>query len=452
MNYPERLQNAAILGAAGKMGSGITLLTALEMADQALKPENQNRNYTLWAVDVSETSLHGLMKYLKSQILKAAEKKTVALRGIYSHREDLVENADIIQEYVSFVMGIVRPVTRIENACDALIIFEAASENPSLKVNLFKSIESVNHNKPWYLTNTSSIPISYLEKEAGIAGRIAGFHFYNPPAVQKLVEMIYSDTTGEELKSFALRFAGNLRKTIVYSNDKAGFIGNGHFMRDILHAAEVTQALTGKLTFTQALWAVNRVSQELLVRPMGIFQLIDYVGIDVCRYIMQVMNPYYPGEDLHSLLLDRFFQAGIRGGQHPDGSQKDGIFRYEKGRPVAVFHPDTGAYEDIGSLQNAVKEFLGKLPDKIPAWKEMIRSGEKEKTLIAFFQDLKQTGTEGARLAEEYATASRRIAERLVSEGVALKAEDVNTVLMTGFFHAYGPINSYFESTTSPIL
>ncbi len=70
---------------------------------------------------------------------------------------------------------------------------------------------------------------------------------------------------------------------------------------------------------------------------MGIFQLIDYVGIDVVRFILAVMNPYNPSENLHSPLLDSLFDLNVKGGQNSDGSQKDGLLKYEKGKPVAVF-------------------------------------------------------------------------------------------------------------------
>ena len=81
MKYEERLQNVAVLGAAGKMGSGILLLTALEMADLSLKPEGKGKKFVIHAIDISDEALKGLMKYLRAQVLKAAEKKIVALRS-----------------------------------------------------------------------------------------------------------------------------------------------------------------------------------------------------------------------------------------------------------------------------------------------------------------------------------------------------------------------------------
>ncbi len=212
MIYEERLQNVSVLGAAGKMGSGILLLTAVEMADLSMKPENKDKSFVLNAIDVSPAGLAGLMKYLREQIRKVAERKTVQLRKVYADRDDLIENYDIIDEYIFDVMNVIRPVTNMSAAYDSNLIFEAVSENRALKVKLLSDIDRNNKNNPWYFTNTSSVPISLIESEAGIDGRVIGFHFYNPPAVQRLVELIKTNNTKEEVVEFAHLFAKNLRK------------------------------------------------------------------------------------------------------------------------------------------------------------------------------------------------------------------------------------------------
>ena len=141
MEYIDRIQNVTVLGAAGKMGSGILLLMALEMADQKLKPENKEKPFVLNAMDVTSGALPGLMKYIRAQVLKAAEKKVVALRKIYADRKDLIENAEIIDEYIEDVMSIIRPGTRIEVAYESTLVFEAVSENAALKAKLFSQID-----------------------------------------------------------------------------------------------------------------------------------------------------------------------------------------------------------------------------------------------------------------------------------------------------------------------
>ena len=166
------------------------------------------------------------------------------------------------------------------------MIFDAVPEDLDLKLRLLKKTAGKNRTRPWLFTNTSSIPIDELDAKAGLGGRIMGVHFYNPPAVQKLVELIRAKTTKGEVAEFAELFAKNLRKTVVRSRDRAGFIGNGHFMRDLLHAIGEAERLAGTMPLAEAIYTVNRVSQDFLVRPMGIFQLIDYVGLDVCQRIL----------------------------------------------------------------------------------------------------------------------------------------------------------------------
>ena len=444
MTYEERLQHVTVLGAAGKMGSGILLLTAVEMADLSLKPENKGKSFVLNAVDVSDEALSGVMKYLRSQVLKIAEKKAVALRAAYADKKDLIENYDIIDQYVFDVLSLVRPTTRLEAAFDSRMIFEAIKEDPDLKVNIFSRISSSNPYNPWFFTNTSSIPITELDEKAGLQGRIIGFHFYNPPAVQKLVEVIKSRHTLKEVEDFALAYAKNLRKIVVPSNDVAGFVGNGHFMRDILHATGELERFSNEFSFAEGVYVLNKISQDYLVRPMGIFQLIDYVGVDVCSYIMSVMNPNLADEELHSPVLDKYLAQGIRGGQFPDGSQKDGILKYEKGRPVAVFDIEKGAYIPFAEIQPKVDEKLGQMPSA-PAWKSVVGNILKESILQSYFTELKNLDGQGAELAKAYALKSCAIGRKLVSDGVAFSEKDVNTVLLTGFFHAYGPINNYLD-------
>lgn len=444
MTYEERLQNVTVLGAAGKMGSGILLLTALEMADLMLKPENKGKPFVLNAMDLSNEGLAGLMQYLRSQVLKIAEKKTVLLRKMYADREDLIENSEIINQYIVDVISIVRPTSRLEAAYESTLVFEAVNENKDLKVKIFKEIDDNNNHNPWFFTNTSSVPINILDREANLGGRVIGFHFYNPPAIQKLVELIWTDQTLPEAKDFAYEYAENLGKVVVPSNDYAGFIGNGHFMRDALYGITEAEKLSTELSMPEAIYAINKVSQDFLIRPMGIFQLIDYVGIDVVRFIMGVMNPFLEDENLHSALLDRLFDEGVKGGQNSDGSQKDGFMKYEKGRPVAVIDPESKQYIPFEKF-TLVDEKLGTTPDAGMIWKKVVRMKNKEEALQKFYTDMKGMDTLGARLSVAYGQRSNAIGKGLVADNVAHNEDDVNTVLLTGFFHAYGPINNYFD-------
>jgi len=312
---------------------------------------------------------------------------------------------------------------------------------------LFSQIKQNNPNDVWFFTNTSSVPIHLIDEEAALNGKVIGFHFYNPPAVQRLVELIKTDQTQADVVEFAYAYAKNLKKIVVPSNDFAGFIGNGHFMRDGLHGIKEAEKLAKdkNIPLHQAIYMINKVTQEYLIRPMGIFQLMDYVGIDVMQFILNVMNPFVKDEALHSDLLDKMMEQGVKGGQYSSGAQKDGFLKYEKGKPVAVWDVDNKKYVAFDEVQSAADKLLGNLPDSAVAWKVTLRMKNKEEVFSKFYADLKKTDTMGASIALSYGKRSKAIGEKLVSDQVAHNADDVNTVMLTGFFHAFGPINNYFD-------
>jgi 3-hydroxyacyl-CoA dehydrogenase len=445
MTYDEKLQNVSVLGAAGKMGSGILLLTAVEMCKLSLKPENKGKTFVLNAIDLSDEGLAGLASYIKAQVRKIAEKQTVWLREMYEDRADLIENGEIIDQYIFDVTNIIRSTTAMEVAYRSQLIFEAVSENPDLKVKILSQIDKNNPNSPWYFTNTSSVPIHLIEEKANLKGRVLGFHFYNPPAVQKLVELITTSNTNPIMVDFAYAYSKGLGKIIVPSNDIAGFIGNGHFMRDGLYGINEAKALTNKYSWPEAVYMINKITQDYLVRPMGIFQLMDYVGIDVMQYILKVMNPYMPEENLHSEILDEFISLNIKGGQMSSGAQKDGFLKYEKGKAVAAFDPKSKNYVSFEIFSAKCDADLGEMPNGHLPWKTAVRNKNKENVFSAFFTNMKASVTLGSKIALKYGANANKIGLKLVSDKVAANTNDVNTVMLTGFFHAFGPVNNYFD-------
>jgi 3-hydroxyacyl-CoA dehydrogenase len=445
MNLSERLENVAILGAAGKMGSGIALLLAKELAATRLTPEGKDKIYRLALIDVSETALDGLLTYIRSQMLKIAEKSVGQLRVLYADRKDLVENGEMISEFIAGAMSVIRPSADISAVAGATLVFEAVFENEDLKLKLLKQAREFADPDAWYLTNTSSIPIGGLDRKLELGGRLIGYHFYNPPAVQKLLELITTEETLPELKEAGVTLAKRLGKKVIPANDIAGFIGNGHFTRDGLHAIATADTLRAGGDWAPALYKMNRVSQDWLVRPMGILQLIDYVGVDVFQLILKVMNVYLPGQGLQSDFIDMLVKQKVLGGQNPNGSQKDGILKYAKGRPAAIYDPAKTEYVDFDAdgWSGAADRELGALPDGYRPWKALLMDGKKADALASHFSAVRAADNQGATLAVTYLKVSKAIGERLVADGVARNADDVNGVLTNGFFHLYGPINEY---------
>ncbi|WP_316414123.1 3-hydroxyacyl-CoA dehydrogenase family protein [Mesoterricola silvestris] len=437
------MQNVAVVGAAGKMGSGISLLLALELAYRSL--EDPKATFVLSLIDMNDSGLQGLLRYVRDQARKDGERQVNRLRALYRDRADLVENAEMVEAFVAEVMLHLRTGRTLALAKDALLVFEAAFEKEEIKFQIYDELAALCPPGTWFLTNTSSIPLHVLTHRCGIQGRMIGFHFYNPPAVQKLVELIPPEDCDPALEAGAEELALVLRKKTVPARDIAGFIGNGHFMRDGLRCIREMERLAPEHGFARAVHMVEKVSRDWLLRPMGMFQLIDYVGIDVFQLILRVMEKYLQ-EGLHSPLVDTLLEQGVRGGQTSSGAQKDGFLRYEKGRPVGILDPATRDYVPVDAAFAAdVEARLGPLPDPSLSWKALSRDPGRERKLRAHFAALKGLDSQGAAMARRHAADSRDIALDLVRQGVAARAEDVNAVLTLGFFHLYGPVNDFLD-------
>lgn len=450
MQLDEALRNVSVIGAGGKMGSGISLLLLQEMA--RLEAEKTGKvgsgAFRLDLIDQNERSLDSLRHYFREQTTKYAEKNINALRRYFANNPRLISNAEMIEAFVEGALDNVHFDTTLEKAKSSNLIFEAILEDVETKVQTFKKIHSINP-KAQFLTNTSSIPISLLDKQADLQGQVIGFHFYNPPAVQKLVEIIEGETTHPSLKILSFELAKRLQKKIVKSNDTAGFIGNGHFIREITFACQKVQELQKQHSLEEAVYLVNRVTQDWLLRPMGIFQLIDYVGIDVCQKILGIMHTYLNDETLHAEIIDQMVKIGVFGGQNSDGSQKNGFFQYDSKGIKGIYSLSKNQYLPINEVwMEKIDTSLGKLPEGYIPWKKLQFDPLKKEKIEHYFKALSNSITLGASLAKDFLFNSDIIAQNLVKEHTADSIEDVNQVLMNGFFHLYG---SHNLSTIDPL-
>lgn len=431
------LGHVAILGAFGKMGSGISLIVLAAMAEQELAVTGKLGHSRLHLVDANETVYADILTKIRKHLRDHAEKNIQALRTHFDNRPDLIENQEIIEEFVNGAIACIRVTTDCATIKKCNIVFEAVSENFDLKIKLFSTIKKSCEKIPFFLTNTSSIPISELADKSQLVGQIIGYHFYNPPQKQKLVELVIPKNTHSELIQVTELLTKALRKTTVPSHDVAGFIGNGHFMREILLADK----MLGKEYTKIPEW--DGITRDLLIRPMGIFQLVDYVGLDVCQAILTVMSKYLK-RDLSSPLINLFMSIGIKGGQNPDGSQKNGFFQYEKYKIAGYYSLENKTYIPLPKIdfkKVAINVFNG-----YSSWKEIgMQTPESKNTYFKnYFKALFASNEISAKVACLYLMGSRKIAEELVNDGVANNMDDVNKVLMLGFQHAYGPGNLYY--------
>ncbi len=455
--WEERMRAVAVLGAAGKMGSGIAWVVLKAMADLDGRGNGVpgSGQFDLVLIDSrsdAAPAFKRLREYLRGQLLKAAEKSIGKLREWAQDRPDLIENGEIIQAYVDGAMSILRCESDPAGAKGARLVFEAVFENLELKRDLYARLKGLCAPDTVFLSNTSSIPISLLDRSVGLDGRILGFHFYNPPAVQKLVEMISASQTRPETIALGRELGKVFGKIIVPSNDMAGFIGNGHFIRELLFAFTKYRELRALHGDAEALVLVNRATQDFLIRPMGVFQLLDYVGLDVFSMILEVMRKHALPEAAGDALfadadLDAWLAAGVRGGQLGSGEQQDGLFRYELNKIAGVMDPASLAsgkgitYVTLAGtdLFGKAVDSLGPLPAGHSPWSAMAKDPNKQAKLAGYLDALKRAPGLGARLGREFLDHSHTVGEALVRTGVAASAGDVSKVLMNGFFHLHGP-------------
>ena len=431
------VKNISVLGASGKMGRGIVLLFARSILQFNLKHQEKRQ---IFAFDIASDGLEKMLLYIELQSIKYAEKNSETIRELYSDHSELVNELDFVKAYVADIKNLISISTSIDSVYNSEFVFEAVAENVDVKTSLFRSIDENSIVRPYFFTNTSSIPISTLEKEAGIAGRIVGLHFYNPPPVQKLLEIIRTHHTESELVMLADEIAKELNKTVVYAPDFAGFIGNGQFLREVSYAVDLAQEISKDYGLSKAIYLINEATRELLLRPMGIFEVVDYVGVTVCDSIMSVMQKAFPNESFNNTLFSKWIQAGALGGQDTKGKTKNGIFKYEFGQIV-------GVYDDTEYCKTEKLKFEGV---ETLSWKDLKSDKSLKKTLNHYFFKLHSLKSPWAQIAIQYGKACNSIGENLVAQKIAFSENDVNKIMTLGFHHLYGPVNSFFDS--SPVV
>ncbi|HRD55225.1 MAG TPA: 3-hydroxyacyl-CoA dehydrogenase family protein [Parachlamydiaceae bacterium] len=438
MQLDSALKNTAVLGASGKMGRGISALLLQEIAKENAKNFGED-HCSLILIDPNTSSFSSLKRYLREQTLKYAEKNINTLREIYSDQKKLVSNKEMIDQFVQGAMEALVITDALAAASQSSLVFEAIIEDSQEKAKILSSLKSLQIKPGFFFTNTSSIPIHVLEDLSGLHGHLIGFHFYNPPLVQKLVELVIPKDCKEELKALSKELLKRFNKIEVIAEDVAGFIGNGYLMQETVFACEKAREFGTIHSMAEGIYLVDTVTKEWLLRPMGIFQLIDYVGIDVTDRILKTMQVYLPHKKLHDELIDWMILSGKTGGQTADGTLKPGFFAYEQDKIVSVYDPQKKIYIPIEELREA-KAKLGKEPSL--TFKTLQNDPEKLKKIVEHFKNLKKGTGFGDELGQKILVHLQKISEELVHSHVAKKREDVDLVLKNGFYHLYGAFES----------
>jgi 3-hydroxybutyryl-CoA dehydrogenase len=173
--------------------------------------------------------------------------------------------------------------TSLRALADSDLVIEAATEDLEAKIAIFREVDGLTEPEAVLASNTSSIPIVELALATGRPDRIVGLHFFNPPPVMPLLELTPALTTSEETVAFAVAVAERFGKTVVRAKDHAGFIVNRLLIPFVCDAARLYD--DGFATREDIDTAVSLG----LGHPMGPLALADFIGIDTCVSIADIL-------------------------------------------------------------------------------------------------------------------------------------------------------------------
>ncbi len=280
------MKNITVIG-SGTMGNGIAHVFA------------QN-DYSVNLIDVNETQL----------------KKAIETIGKNLDRQ--VSKGSLTEADKMRTLGNITTFTSLKDACaNADLVVEAASENINIKLDIFKQIDEYTPAHCILASNTSSISITKIASVTKRADKVIGMHFMNPVPVMKLVEVINGYKTSAEVSEAVVTLSKAIGKVPAIANDYAGFIANRILMPMINEAIICLQSGVGTVE------SIDTVMKLGMAHPMGPLQLADFIGLDVCLAIMNVLYDGL-GQDKYapSPLLVNMVTAGNLGVKSGEGFYK----------------------------------------------------------------------------------------------------------------------------------
>lgn len=255
------MKNIAVIG-AGTMGNGIAHTFA-------------QFGYKVTLIDISEASLSRGMDTITRNL------------------DRMVAKEKISEEDKNATLGNLVTTTSITKGVEyAGLVVEAATENVDLKLKIFRDLDEACPDDTILATNTSSISITQIAAVTSRPEQVIGMHFMNPVPIMKLVEIIRGYNTSDEVNDTIVELSKKLNKVPVEVNDYPGFVANRILMPMINESIET---LYNGVADVQGIDTVMKLG---MAHPMGPLQLADFIGLDVCLSILEVMhdgfkNPKY---------------------------------------------------------------------------------------------------------------------------------------------------------------
>jgi len=230
------------------------------------------------------------------------------LNTISKNLDRMVEKGKINAQAKNEVMGRIKGTIQIKEMAEADFVVEAATENETLKLNIFKELDQACRKEIILSSNTSSISITKIASVTQRPSQVIGMHFMNPVPVMQLVEIIRGLQTSQETFHTVKTLSEKMGKTPVEANDFPGFISNRILMPMI---NEAIYTLFEGVGTPEAIDTVMRLGMN---HPMGPLALADLIGLDTCLAIMEVLHEGFGDPKYRPCpLLKKYVGAGYLG-------------------------------------------------------------------------------------------------------------------------------------------
>ena len=288
-------RNIVIIG-AGTMGNGIAHTFA------------QN-NFKVNLVDINQSSLDKAIKTISNNLDRMVTKEKISIVEKNNTLNNITTNTNINS-----------------TPTDVDLVIEAATENLDLKMKIFKELDGYYASNTILASNTSSISITKIASSTNRSNKVIGMHFMNPVPIMELVEVIKGYETDLETLRFINNITKEVKKIPVEVNDYPGFIANRILLPMINEAIESLHHGVSSVK------SIDTIMKLGMGHPMGPLQLADFIGLDVCLSILNVMyDGFKSPKYIASPLLKNMVLAGKLGVK-----SKEGFYDYSNNKKAEV--------------------------------------------------------------------------------------------------------------------